>query len=156
MTVQTTLLQEDSQGAVYRTRVQAPARRLLGRALGRPLDYTFTFSVTPEGALGFDNRQAQARGCAKGRVARSLAEEMTAAARARYPQALSGRTRRGMGLELSAHYRAYRLGLMKTHTVTTELGSLTPAAPDFDDNAAWFERPLRSLPQILRRLLART
>ena len=74
---------------------------------------------------------------------------------ARNPGALSGRTLRGMAFELRVHYRAYRMGLKRSHAAVTELGGLDSAAPDFDDNAAWFERPLRSLPAIGKALLRR-
>lgn len=111
------------------------------------------FTVTPEGALGFDNRQPGAGRCAGRRNSRALAEAMVRTARQRVPGALEGRSVRGMALELRVHYRAWRLGVQRGHAVTTELGSPNPQAPDHDRNARWFEHPFRSMPQIFKALL---
>ena len=115
--------------------------------------HTLRFSVTPEGALGFDNRQPGARACAGRQLSLALASEMARVARERVPGALSGRTQRGLAFELRVHNVAYRLGLFRTRSVTTEMGSPDPAAPDYDHNAAWFEHPVRSLPGIIKALL---
>lgn len=144
MTTVSTLRRETDREALYDLTV-SNARRSL----------TLGFSISPEGALGFDNRQPNARACANRRVSLALAAEMARVARARVPGALRGRTRRGLAFELRAHNRAYRLGLFRSRSVTTEMGSPDPAAPDYDHNAAWFEHPIRSIPLLLRILLGR-
>ena len=147
MTVETKLLEQTPQGARYQVLVKLPPRRRPDAEERRiPLEFT----VTPEGALGFDNRQPQAKLCARGRVSRALAEEMARTARLQVPGALAGRTQKGLARELRLHYRAYRLGLMRVHAVTAELGSPDPDAPDHDNNAVLFEHPFRGLPQLLR------
>ena len=80
---------------------------------------------------------------------------MCRVARERVPGTLRDRTQRGLAFELRVHNRAYRLGLFRSHSVTTEIGGLDPQAPDYDDNGVWFERPLRSLPRIVYCLLAK-
>ena len=119
-----------------------------------PLPCTLCFSVTRDGSLGFDNRQPNANVCARRAISRILAAEMSRTARERIPGALQGRTLRGLAFELRVHNRAFRLGLFRSHSVTTELGSLPAAAPGYDPNAIWFEHPLRSLPSILCALLS--
>ena len=114
---------------------------------------TLRFSVTPEGALGFDNRQPDARFCAKKQASLVMAAEMLRTARERAPSALQGRTQRGLAFELRIHNRFYRLGLFRRRTVTTEMGSPLPSAPDYDHNAAWFEHPIRSLPRMIKAFL---
>lgn len=113
------------------------------------------FTVTPEGALSFDNRQPEARACRSRRISRLLAAEMARAARGRVPGALAGRSQKGLAFELRAHYYAYRIGFFRRHAANAELGSPDPASPDYDTNAAVFERPLRGLPAVLKALLRR-
>ena len=146
MDVTTTLISENENGAVYR--VVFPRSR--GGEPGEPL--ALEFSVTSRGCLGFDNRQPGARACAKRRVSRLLAEEMTRTARERVPGALGGRTEKGLAFELRVHNRAHRLGFRPDHAVTAEMGSPYPAAPDYDNNAAWFEHPVRQIPLLLKLL----
>ena len=143
MQVETSLLRETEAGGVY-------------RAVFRDPDFTLIFTVTPEGALGFDNRQPGTRRCAKRRVSKALAEEMSRVARSRSSDALAGRTQRGIARELRIHNRAWRLGVKRSQAVTTEMGGMKREAPDFDHNAVWFERPFRSLPKILKALLSRS
>ena len=142
MTAVATLLQETDTGAIFDVALSGPRRSL-----------SLRFSVTSEGALGFDNRQPDARACAGRQLSLALASEMARVARERVPGALSGRTQRGLAFELRMHNVAYRLGLFRTRSVTTEMGSPDPAAPDYDHNAAWFEYPLRSLPKIVKATL---
>lgn len=142
MQVETSLLRETEQGGVY-------------RAVFRDPDCTLLFTVTPEGTLGFDNRQPGARRCAGGKLSRALAEEMRRTARSRVPDALADRTQRGLARELRLHNRAWRLRVKPGHTVTAEIGGMRRELPDFDDNAVWFECPFRSLPKILKTLLSR-
>ena len=142
MTAVATLLQETDTGAIFDVALSGPRRSL-----------SLRFSVTPEGALGIDNRQPGARACAGRQLSLALASEMARVARERVPGALSGRTQRGLAFELRMHNVAYRLGLFRTRSVTTEMGSPDPAAPDYDHNAAWFEHPLRSLPKIVKATL---
>lgn len=142
MTAVATLLQETDTGAIFDVGLSGPRRSL-----------SLRFSVTPEGVLGFDNRQPGARACAGRQLSLALASEMARVARERVPGALSGRTQRGLAFELRVHNVAYRLGLFRTRSVTTEMGSPDPAAPDYDHNAAWFEYPLRSLPKIVKATL---
>ena len=137
-------LESGAEGTVYRA--------LLPQPLCKRGEGALRFTVTPQGALIFDNRQPDARLCARRRVGAALAEAMTRTAQAQVPGAQAGRTQKGVARELRVHRRAYALGLKRSHSVTTELGSPDPAAPDYDDNALWFERPLRSLPGILRAL----
>jgi hypothetical protein len=144
MNVVTTLLSENETGAVYRILLPDAA----DAKTGKPLALEFT--VTPEGALVFDNRQPGARACAGRRISHLLAAEMARIARYRVPGALGGRTERGLAFELRFHNRAYRAGFLRSHAVTAEMGSPDPAAPDYDGNAAVFERPVRGLPPILR------
>lgn len=145
--LRTEQLEETENGTVFRTVLPTPAPDGSEAAL--------RFTLTPEGALKLDNRQPEARRLRGKRSALAMAAVMREAALARNPAALSGRTLRGMAFELRVHYRAYRMGLKRSHAAVTELGGLDPAAPDFDDNAAWFERPLRSLPSIGKALLRR-
>lgn len=147
MTATTSLVQKTENGAVYRTVFLAEGRR---PAAAPP---ALLFTVTRDGALGFDNRQPCAGLCGKRRVSRLLAAEMAQAARDSVPGALAGRSRWGLAFELRVHYRAYRLGIRRSHAVTVEIGSPDPAAPDYDHNARWFEHPFRSLPAILKALL---
>lgn len=142
MTAVATLLQETDTGAIFDVALSGPRRSL-----------SLRFSVTPEGALGIDNRQPGARACAKRQISRTLAAEMARVARERVPGALRGRTQRGLAFELRVHNIAYRLGLFRTRSVTTEMGSPFADAPDHDHNAAWFEHPVRSLPGIIKALL---
>lgn len=139
----TTLLRETEQGAVYELAPREPGA-----------GWSLRFSVTPEGALGFDNRQPDAGRCAQRRISAALAEQMARTARARVPGALAGRTVKGLAFELRVHNRAYRLGVLRRQAVTAELGSPEPGAPDFDRNAAFFERPLRGLPLVFKSLLS--
>ena len=143
MTAVTTLRQETGNGALFDVSVSGPRR-----------SQTLCFSVTSEGALGFDNRQPNARACANRQLSNALAAEMARIARGRVPGALRGRTQRGLAFELRVHYAAYRLGLFRTRSVTMEMGSLFPDAPDYDHNAAWFEHPSRSLPRMVKALLS--
>lgn len=142
MTVKTSFREETDKNLYYEVSVSSPRRSV-----------TLCFSVTPAGALGFDNRQPGARACAGRQLSLALASEMARVARERVPGALSGRTQRGLAFELRVHNVAYRLGLFRTRSVTTEMGSPDPAAPDYDHNAAWFEHPLRSLPKIVKATL---
>ena len=141
MTLQTRLIAETESGWTYE--ILLPDRSRPG-----PL----RFSVTPKGALSFDNRQPQARACRSRRASRLLAAEMEGAARERVPGALAGRSQKGLALELRAHYYAYRIGFFRRHAANAELGSPNPAAPDYDANAALFEHPLRGLPAVLKAL----
>jgi hypothetical protein len=141
MNTTTKLRQETVSEAIYDVSISASRRAC-----------TLTFSVTPEGGLGFDNRQPGARACANRSVSLALAAEMARVARERIPGALQGRTQRGLAFELRIHSRFYRLGLFRRRTVTTEMGSPLPDAPDFDHNAAWFEHPIRSLPRMIKTL----
>ena len=143
MTAVTTLQQETGSDALFAVSLSGPRR-----------SHILRFSVTKDGAIGFDNRQPDARVCAGRRASLALASELLRIARSRVPGALRGRTKRGIAFELRVHNRAHRLGLFRTHSVPTEMGSLDPDAPDFDHNAAWFEHPVRSLPQMVKWLLA--
>ena len=143
MHVTSTLIQDTEQNAVYRI-----------SASERKGSWELYFTVSPEGALGFDNRQPGARLCAKRRVSKAMAEEMARTAREKVPGALAGRTVKGLAFELRVHNRAYRLGVLRRQAVTAELGSPEPGAPDFDRNAAFFERPLRGLPRVFKSLLS--
>lgn len=147
MEVVTTLLSENETGAVYRSVVTPTGREGAGRSLA------LEFTVTAQGVLEFDNRQPGARACAGRRVSRLLAAEMSRTARTRVPGALGGRTEKGLACELRFHNRAYRLGFLRSHSVTAEMGSPDPGAPDRDSNAAWFEHPVRKLPLLLKLLL---
>ena len=142
MTAVTTLQQETDTGAVFAVSLSDPRR-----------SHTLRFSVTPQGSLGFDNRQPDARACANRQLSLALASEMARIARGRIPGALRGRTQRGLAFELRVHNIAYRLGLFRTRSVTTEMGSPFADAPDYDHNAVWFEHPLRSLPKIVKATL---
>ena len=143
----TTLKSENETGAVYRVVFPRTAHARSGEPLA------LEFSVTPQGGLGFDNRQPRARACAGRRISRLLAAEMARTARDRVPGALGGRTEKGLAFELRVHNRAHRVGFRPDHAVTAEMGSPDPAAPDYDHNAAWFEHPLRSLPKIVKATL---
>ncbi len=149
MNVHLTVLEQSSQGT--RCRVDLPRTRRNGPTE----ELALVFNVTPEGALAVDNRQSCARLCTGRRSSLLLAEAMLQAARAQVPEALSGRSLKGLARELRLHRRAYALGLLRRHSGTTEAGSVDPAAPDYDDNALWFERPIRGLPAVLKALLAR-
>lgn len=157
--LRTEQLEETENGTVFRTvlPIPAPGEAKPARRAGSPgrSAAALQFTVTPEGALKLDNSQAEARRLLGRRLSLAMAAAMREIALARNPGALSGRTLRGMAFELRVHYRAYRMGLKRSHAAVTELGGLDPAAPDFDDNAAWFERPLRSLPAIGKALLRR-
>ena len=133
-----------AEGELYRAVFPHPTRK------GREASLLFT--VSPNGALVYDNRQPDARLCERRGVSLALAEAMTRAARVQVPGAQAERTLHGTARELRIHSRAYALGVKRSHSVTAELGSPAPDAPDFDDNAIWFERPLRSLPRILKAL----
>lgn len=156
MTVQTQLLRETERGSVYRVSFPAPPGGRRGAPGGpAPAQRALEFTVTPEGSLGFDNRQPDARLCARPAVSRLLAEEMARTARERVPGALTGRSQRGLARELRLHRRAYALGVLRRHSGSTEAGSVDPAAPDYDSNALWFERPIRGLPALLKALFSR-
>lgn len=142
MTVKTSFREETDKNLYYDVSVSSPRRSV-----------TLCFSVTPAGGLGFDNRQPNARACANRRVSLALASEMARIARERVPGALHGRTQRGLAFELRVHNVAYRLGLFRTQSVTAEMGSPDPDAPDYDHNAAWFEHPVRCLPEIVKAVL---
>lgn len=149
MKLTTRLLSENETGAIYRCVLTRSARRGPARTV------VLHFTVTKQGALGFDNRQPGARACAGRRASRLLAADMAAAARARVPGALSDRTEKGLAFELRVHNRAYRLGVHRYHSVTAEIGGAVPDAPDYDSNAIWFERPLRNIRPILKALCSR-
>ncbi len=149
MKLTTRLLSENETGAVYRCVLTRSARKGPARAL------VLHFTVTEQGALGFDNRQPGARACAGRQASRLLAADMAAAAKARVPGALSDRTEKGLAFELRVHNRAYRLGVHRSHSVTAEMGAAAPAAPDYDPNAVWFEHPLRNVRPILKALCSR-
>lgn len=142
MIAASSLLQEADRQALYAVSLSAPCRSV-----------TLCFSVTPAGGLGFDNRQPNARACANRRVSLALASEMARIARERVPGALHGRTQRGLAFELRVHNVAYCLGLFRTQSVTAEMGSPDPDAPDYDHNAAWFEHPVSCLPEIVKAVL---
>lgn len=142
MTVKTSFREETDKNLYYDVSVSSPRRSV-----------TLCFSVTPAGGLGFDNRQPNACACANRRVSLALASEMARIARERVPGALHGRTQRGLAFELRVHNVAYRLGLFRTQSVTAEMGSPDPDAPDYDHNAAWFEHPVRCLPEIVKAVL---
>ena len=143
MTTSTSLRLETEQQAVYDLSISSPN-----------VSHSVSFSVTSDGALGFDNRQPGARFCAGRRLSLALAGEMMRIARERTPGSLLGRTQRGLAFELRVHYRLYRLGLFRRRTVTTEMGSPFSDKPDYDHNAAWFEHPIRSVPSILKALFS--
>lgn len=157
--LRTEQLEETENGTVFRTVLPtSPLRNAkTARRSGSPGSpaAALRFTLTPEGALKLDNSQPEARRLRGKRLSLAMAAAMREAVLARNPNALSGRTLRGMAFELRVHCRAYRMGLKRSHAAVTELGGLDPAAPDFDDNAAWFERPLRSLPSIGKALLRR-
>ena len=142
MTVETTIREETEENLQYDVSVSSLRRSV-----------TLSFTLTRAGILGFDNRQPNARACANRQISLALASEMARTARQRVPGALRGRTQRGLAFELRVHNVACRLGLFRTRSVTTEMGSPDPAAPDYDHNAAWFEHPLRSLPKIVKATL---
>ena len=142
MDVVTTLIQETESGAVYRTVLPQAAEP------GAPLALEFTLSSN--GTLHFDNRQPEALACMDRQSARLLAAEMARVARERVPGALSGRTEAGLAFELRAHYRVYRMGVLRSRSAVTDMGSPDPSAPDYDNNAAVFEKKLRDLPHILK------
>lgn len=142
MTVETTIREETEENLQYDVSVSSLRRSV-----------TLSFTLTRAGILGFDNRQPDARACANRQISLALASEMARTARQRVPGALRGRTQRGLAFELRVHYAAYRLGIFRAYSVTTEMGSLDPDAPDYDHNAAWFEHPLRSLPKIVKATL---
>ncbi len=68
MTAVATLLQETDTGAAFDVALSGPRRSL-----------SLRFSVTSEGALGFDNRQPGARACAGRQLSLALASEMARA-----------------------------------------------------------------------------
>ena len=150
MNVKTTLLQENEPGAICRAELPCPSWEDPARVCA------LNFSVTPAGVLSFDNRQPGAKACAGRRASRLMAEAMVRTARERCPEALPGRTTRGLARELRVHNWFYRLGILRRHSVTSEMGGLDPAAPDYDDNAVCFEHPIRSLPQVLKLMLKHT
>ena len=133
MTVTVTLLQETPAAATYRAVLTRDPET-------RPIALDFT--VSAKGALAFDNRQPGARVCANHRISRLLAAEMARTARARVPGALAGRTEQGLARELRAHFQAYRMFLLRSRSAVSDMGALDPAAPDYDKNAAIFERSL--------------
>jgi hypothetical protein len=151
----TAFLKEAEGIRYYRIRIRVPSRRFIGLTIGRAEEYVLGFEITRDGVLTFDNRQAQAAVCSRRPAARTLAGEMLAAARHSCPGALTGRTLRGLHFELDAHYRAYRLGLLMKYAVVTDIGGTDPAAPDYDSNGAFFEHPLRNIPQAFREFLKR-
>lgn len=146
MEAKTSLLRVEEDGAYYRVLLPCPGRRAEDSAPA------LEFKLTPEGVLNFDNRQPEARLCARRRSSRLLAEEMIRTAQTRVPGALGGRTHRAVAFELRVHYCAFRLGVLRSHSVTAEIGSLRPHAADYDSNAVWFEHPFRSAPAILKAL----
>lgn len=145
--LRTEQLEETENGTVFRTVLPTPAPD--------GSEAVLRFTLTPEGALKLDNRQPEAGRLLGRRLSLAMAAAMREAALTQNPDALSGRTLRGMAFELRVHYWAFRMGLKRSHAAVTELGGLEPAAPDFDDNAAWFERPVHSLPTIGKALLRR-
>lgn len=118
-------------------------------------DWRLTFSVDSQGAVTFDNRQPGAGCCKSRRLSRLVGAEMARIAGAQVPGALSGRTPRGLGLELRVHYWFYRLHILRIHTRITDLGSLDPTRPGYDTNGFVFERPLRGLPKAVKALVCR-
>ena len=153
--VKTDLLKESEGIRYYRVRICVPSCRFFGLTIRRAEEYVLDFEITGDGVLTFDNRQAQAAVCRRRPAARTLAGEMLAAARSSCPGALTGRSLRGLHFELDAHYRAYRLGLLMKYAVVTDIGGTDPAAPDYDSNGAFFEHPLRNIPQAFREFLKR-
>ena len=147
MEEKSTLLRVEKGAAHFRLLLPHPSRSPAGP------DLSLEFKVTPEGALGFDNRQPAARFCRNRRFCALLAAEMIRAAQDRVPGSLCGRSCRGVAFELRVHLLCYRLGLLRRHSVTTEIGSVDPAAADYDTNAGWFERPLRGIPVLCKALL---
>ena len=145
--LRTEQLEETENGTVFRTVLPTPAPD--------GSEAVLRFTLTPEGALKLDNRQPEAGRLLGRRLSLAMAAAMREIALARNPGALSGRTLRGMAFELRVHRRAWQMGVKRSHAVVTELGGLDPAAPDYDDNAAWFERPVRSLPAIGKALVRR-
>ena len=161
MRIESSFLREEAGRAVYSaallrpdTETRSVGSRAVGGDPGEERSSSFVeFSVADSGVLSFDNRQPQARRWAGFRSSRLLAEEMMKAAEARVPGALKGRSLRGIAREIRIHYRAWRMGIKPSHSVTAEMGSSDPAAPDYDGNAVWFEHPIRSLPRIVKALL---
>ena len=134
MTVETTLLHETERAATYRT-------VLTDASSAKPLSLDFT--VSKSGALRFDNRQPGAECCLDPARSRLLAAEMLEAARKKVPGALSGRTETGLAFELRLHYRFWRRHILRSRTAVSDMGGLVRTAPDYDNNAALFERAAR-------------
>ncbi|MBQ7063714.1 MAG: hypothetical protein IJM90_02310 [Firmicutes bacterium] len=155
LSVKTELLKESDESLEFRTCIVVPPRHIFGQAPGRTKEYALDYQLNRSGTLAFDNRQPQAFACRKWRISRALAEEMHTETLRRIPAALSGRTTKGLCMELIVHYWAFRFKFLMKYAVVTDIGSAEPDAPDYDSNAAWFEHPVRSIPDIIRETLRR-
>lgn len=147
--VDTVSVSKNEQSVEYKTTITVDTRqRFLWWTTGSKKEYSFTFSVSSEGIVSFDNSQEMAT-CLKNKEIRlTLAKEMIRVAREQIPEALEGRTAKGVAFELYAHYLGKENGIKIGHTNTTEIGSNVIGAIGYDSNADWFENTFSHLPDI--------
>ena len=99
---------------------------------------TFTYTVN-NGAISFDNKQADASNLEKNRVCETLAEEMYDVCTAKSANYLSGRTVAGIAKELLLHYQFYKLNVLSGPAEYANIGGTDSMKPGYDSNGWIFE-----------------
>lgn len=117
----------------------------------QPRSVTFTYSISKDGIISFDNSQPSADAILDPQIATALVEDMFYQRINVQPRALNGRTVGGMVFELIVH-KAGDMVSDRINFDSTEMGSNIPGSVGYDYNADWFEHPERNIDVILEEL----
>ena len=153
---ETKLVNEDENGLCYYEttitfRKVETDHAVLASAIPQQV-VTFSYTVSSEGIIAFDNNQENAYLIMSNSLCRSLVIEMTTVARNQVQDALNGRTIRGIVFEMHAHYYGYQLGMNPKNTDITHIASNIEGSRGYRDNDDWFEHPLRNIGNIIQSL----
>ena len=97
------------------------------------------FSIDSNSIVHIDNEKNANKQLNDSSVSKALATEVISSARAREPDALSGRTVEGVAMEIRIHYGIYSFGI-KSHVDVADIGGTDKSKPGYDSNASFFER----------------
>ena len=155
-TTETETVSSDEKKTTYKTTVKKDSTwKFLWLSGGSIETFEFEYDVSSTGIISFDNAQSTAYLCEDDDVVcEKLVEEMIKITQMQVPEALSGRTIAGIKRELSWHYKAHRNNIKPSSSDSTEIGGTDPLKTGYDYNAVWFERPLKSVPDIISHLLS--
>ena len=98
---------------------------------------TFTYHITSDGVILYDNKQNGSHFLEKTVVRKALAQEMHRMARTQVSGAMEGRTIKGISLELLMHYKAYRWGVFYDNAEESFIGSKNKKGEKGHDSNSW-------------------